>query len=68
MSSDLLSRTKQGVEGLVQKTAEAVTPASEPDLNPWKDTQMAEDAEYKDNGEPLTKDDFQQIGKRAEVR
>lgn len=68
MSSDLVTRTKQGAEGLVQKTTEAIQPPSEPDLNPWSGTPMTGDAEYKDSGEALSKEDFERIGKEAEVR
>jgi hypothetical protein len=57
-----------GSEGLVQKTAEAITPGSEPDLNPWKGTPMAENAEYNEDGSPMSKNDFERIGERAAVR
>lgn len=68
MSSDLVTRTKQGAEGLVQKTAEAIRTPSEPDLNPWSGTPMTGDAEYKDSGEKMAKEDFERLGKQAQVR
>jgi hypothetical protein len=68
-ASDAITRTKQGVEGLVQKTAEAVTPAgTDEDLNPWKKTPLSDDTEKSTGGEELTKEDFERAAQKAQAR
>jgi hypothetical protein len=68
-ASEAVTRTKQGVEGLVQKTAEAVTPAgTDEDLNPWKKTPLSDDTEKRTGGEELTKEDFERAAQKAQAR